>query len=88
MALALYLDSGIRIDEHWLPEALWASGLSAVRIALPARTYLDEQVAWIASRIIAVHERRREVLGLFRLPTGTGLSRSLRARFRRARGTP
>ena len=82
LALALYLQSGIRIDEHFLPETLRRSGFSAVRIALPARRYFDDQIRWVAEELEALHARRTDVPGLEALPSSPGLAGLLRRRFR------
>ena len=84
LALALYLQSGIRVDEHFLPEALRRKGLSVVRIAIPARRYFDDQIRWVAEELETLHARRADVSGLEPLPTAPGLASSLRVRFRLA----
>lgn len=82
LALALYLRSGIRVDEHFLPGSLANCGMSVVRIAVPARRYFDDQLEWVAREIQALHEFRSEVPALEQIEHLPGLARSLRARFR------
>ena len=81
LALALYLESGIRVDEHFVPESLRSRGLVVVRIALPARRYFDDQIRWVADQLATLHERSADVPGLEPLPWEPGLAGSLRRRF-------
>jgi tyrosine phenol-lyase len=81
LALALYLESGIRADEHFLPESLRARGVAAVRLALPARRYFDDQVRWVADQVADLHRRNLSVCGLEAVPGPPGLAASLRQHF-------
>lgn len=81
LALALYLESGIRVDEHFLPESLRARGQCVVRIAVPARRYFDDQIRWVAEQLASLHERSADLPGLEPLPSKPGLAGSLRQRF-------
>jgi tryptophanase len=82
LALALYLQSGIRIDAHYLPDAPESAGRSVVRLAVPARRWFDDQLDWVAEELAALHARRETTPGLERLPAEPGLSGSLRGRYR------
>lgn len=84
LAAALYLQSGIRVDEHFLPEALAQRGMAVVRIAVPARRYFDDQLRWVAGEVRTLHLRRGEVPGLEPFPAPPGLAGSLHTRFRLA----
>lgn len=79
LALALYLQSGIRIDEHFVPECF--APRQAVRLAVPARRYFDDQMQWVAQEVARLYAERDRVQGLVKLADGAGLASSLRARF-------
>jgi len=81
LALALYLKSGIRIDEHFLPAALQAAGRSYVRIAIPARRYLDDQIDWVADELAALFRSPLQIAALEQLPGKPGLAASMCPRF-------
>ena len=81
LALALYLRSGIRVDEHFLPSSLRGLGRSYVRIAIPARRYLDDQIDWVAKQLVALFEHREEVTGLEVQRCEPGLAGSMRQLF-------